>query len=47
VVRIKNTLKLGEIMISESLVEEAKISRQLEVIEEPTELVFDQNGNLF
>jgi hypothetical protein len=47
VVRIKNTLKMGEIMISESLVEEARTNPRMEILEEPAELIFDQNGNLF
>ena len=47
IVRIKNTLELGEILISEGLLEEAKINPRIEVLEEPVELPFDENGNLF
>lgn len=47
VVRIKNTLKMGEIQISESLVEQAQKTPGMEVMEEPKEMVFDENGNLF
>jgi hypothetical protein len=47
VIRIKNSLKLDEIYISESLIEEAKANPQIEVLEEPRDMVFDENGNLF
>jgi len=47
IVRIKNTLKLGEILISHSLLEEAKNNPNIEVVEENFEMVFDKNGNLF
>ena len=46
VVRIKNTLQLGDIMISESLLEQAKNTPGIEVIGEPEELQFDAGGNL-
>lgn len=46
VVRIQNTLKMGEISISESLVEQAKNTPGIEVIDQPKELVFDRDGNL-
>jgi hypothetical protein len=47
IVRIKNSLELQEILISESLLEEARKNQQIEVLEEPCELYFDENGNLF
>lgn len=47
IVRIKNTLKLEYIFISESLIEEAKANPNLEILSEPAELNFDINGNLF
>ncbi len=47
VVRIKNTLKLEEIYISESLLEEAKENKNIEIIGDIEELKFDQYGNLF
>ena len=47
VVRIKNTLKLGEILISESLVEQAKNTIGIEIVEEPKEVIFNENENLF
>lgn len=46
-VRIKNTLELGEIEISEALLEQAKRHPDIEILSEPYEWVFDENGNLF
>lgn len=46
VVRIKNTLCLGEIMISESLLEQAKNTNGITVLGAPEELTFDAAGNL-
>lgn len=46
-VRIKNTLVLSEIEVSEALLEYVKEHPQLELISEPYELEFDNNGNLF
>ncbi|MDF2522405.1 MAG: hypothetical protein K0R31_46 [Clostridiales bacterium] len=45
-IRIKNTLKLSEIYISENMLEEAKATPGIEVIGEPEYMKFDQNGNL-
>ncbi len=45
-VRIKDTLHLGEIEISVNLLEEAKRHPQIEVLSEPYELPFDNEGNL-
>lgn len=47
IVRIKNSLKVGEIYISESLVREAEKNPQIEILEDPKEIVFDEKGNLF
>jgi antitoxin (DNA-binding transcriptional repressor) of toxin-antitoxin stability system len=47
IVRIKNSLEIGEILISESLLQEAQTNPQLEVLEGPRELEFDNEGNLF
>lgn len=47
IVRIKNTLDMEYIYISEELLEEAKTNPLLEIIGEPEELAFDENGNLF
>jgi hypothetical protein len=46
-VRIKNTLELGEIEISEALLEQAKDNPDIEILTEPYEWKFDENGNLF
>jgi hypothetical protein len=46
-VRIKNTLELGEIEISEALLEQAKGNPAIEILTEPYEWKFDENGNLF
>ena len=47
IVRIKNTLHLGEIYISENLIDEAKKDKRLEIVGEPAYFSFDENGNLF
>lgn len=46
VVRIKNTLKLGEVDISEKLLELAKERDDLEIIGEAKEMEFDSDDNL-
>jgi hypothetical protein len=46
VVRIKNTLQLGELEISESLLEAARAHPRLEVVGEPERLPFDADGTL-
>lgn len=45
-VRIKDTLHLSEIYISEALLAEAATHPELEVLGPPTEMVFDEAGNL-
>jgi len=47
VVRIKNSLKIGEIYISEGLLVEAKKNPRIEIFGELEEMVFDANNNLF
>ena len=47
VIRIKNTLTLDEIEVSESLLPEVQKSDSMEIISEPYELSFDEQGNLF
>ncbi|MBU8879901.1 nickel-dependent lactate racemase [Bacillus sp. FJAT-29790] len=42
VVRIKNTLDIGEIWISESMVEEAKKNKDIQILSEPTEWIFNR-----
>lgn len=46
-IRIKNTMELGEIWVSEALLEEVKKNPLLEVLSEPQPFAFDENGNLF
>lgn len=46
-VRIKNTNVLGEIEVSESLIEEVQKSEYFEILSEPVELDFSSEGNLF
>lgn len=46
-VRITNTLELGEIEVSEALLEEVKENKYLEPISDLYELSFDEKGNLF
>ena len=46
VVRIQNTLQLGEVDISEILVEDAELRSDLEIISEAKAFTFDSSGNL-
>ena len=46
VVRIKDTLHMSEIFISESMLPEARANPAIEVLSAPVELSFDANGNL-
>ncbi len=43
-VRIPNTLHIGEMIVSEVLYHELKDQSNIEVIEEPTEMTFDEDG---
>lgn len=45
-VRIPNTLHVKEIQISETMLHEARQNQQIEIIGQPTEIEFDQQGNL-
>lgn len=47
VIRIGSTLDMDTILISENLLERAKDIPGLEVIGEPEEMAFDENGDLF
>lgn len=47
IVRIKDTLHLGEIWISEAMLEEAKAMPDITILSEPAPFAFDANGNLF
>ncbi|SFH24688.1 protein of unknown function [Desulfotomaculum arcticum] len=46
-VRIKNTLSLSEIEISEAMLKEAETNVNIEIMTEPYHLCFDGQGNLF
>lgn len=46
VVRIEDTLHLGGISISESMLAEARAHDQIEILSEPEEMRFDEQGNL-
>jgi len=46
VVRIKDTLHMGDIFISESMLPEARANPAIEVLSPPAELIFDPAGNL-
>jgi hypothetical protein len=45
-VRIRDTLHLGEIQISEAMLKEARNNKQLEITGEPGAMRFDKDGNL-
>lgn len=47
IIRIKDTLHVGEIEISESLLEEARRNPNIEILGEPHDWQFDASGNLF
>lgn len=47
IIRIKNTLKLDEILISENLIDDIKNSSNIEIIGEANYMDFDKDGNLF
>ena len=47
IIRIKNTLSVDEIWISEALLEEAKANPKIEILSEPADFDFDEAGNLF
>jgi hypothetical protein len=44
--RIQDTLHLGEFLISEALLGEARQSKTISILSEPSEMVFDATGNL-
>lgn len=46
-VRIRDTMHLKEIQVSPALLEEARGNPSFEILEEPTPLVFDLQGDLF
>ncbi len=46
-VRIKNTVQIGEIEVSENLLDEVRANKYLEIASSPYEWKFDDIGNLF
>lgn len=46
-IRIPNTAHIGEIEISEGLLPLAQANPDIEILSEPYDLLFDENGNLF
>jgi hypothetical protein len=46
VVRIKDTLHMSEIAVSEAMLAEARSNSAIEILSEPADLVFDAAGNL-
>lgn len=47
VVRVKNTIALDEIEVSEALIPAVKANPHMEILSEPYELKFNEQGNLF
>jgi hypothetical protein len=47
IVRIKNTLELGEIYISENLLVEVRTNQRIKILGKLGKMGFDSNGNLF
>ncbi len=47
IVRIKDTLHISEIEISESLLNEALQNKNIEILSEPSEILFNNQGNMF
>lgn len=47
VCRIRNTASLGELWASETLLDEVRRNRRLEILSDPAPLPFDSAGNLF
>jgi hypothetical protein len=47
IIRIENTLNLGEVMMSEALMPEIRKRDDMELSGEPFDLIFNRDGNLF
>jgi hypothetical protein len=45
-VRIRNTLKLSQMWVSDTLLEEARDDERLRVLEDPRPMNFDTDGSL-
>jgi hypothetical protein len=43
---VKNTLELEYLYASQALLKEARSNPRLEILSDPSEFPFDQNGNL-
>ena len=46
IVWIKNTLQLGEMMISEAMIPETEAMENVQICTAPAPMAFDQSGNL-
>ena len=46
IIRIKNTLRMEHIMVSEFMLDQVYANRRLEIIGEPLHMLFDQHGNI-
>lgn len=47
VIRVKNTLEMEELQVSEALRKELKGRKDVTILDDPQELEFDESGNLF
>jgi hypothetical protein len=47
IVRIQDTLHIGEVLVSEAMLMEARSIPQVEVIGLPEDMLFNADGNLF
>ena len=47
IIRIKNTMEIEEIEVSEALIPEVEANPNMEIIGEVAPMQFDENGNLF
>lgn len=45
-IHIRDTLHIARIEVSEAMIEEVRRNPELEILDEPHELVFDESGNL-
>ena len=43
---IRNSMDIGELMVSEGLLDEVRANPKIEVLSEPMDLEFDDGGNL-
>ena len=46
-IRIENTLAMDKIWVSENMLPEVRQHTDMEILGEPEELMFDENGDLF